>query len=341
METSATVAPLPVGVVGCGRMGRLHTRTYSQMPQATLVGVYDANPSVAAAVAVEYGCRAFTKLEELLPLVKAVTIATPTQYHAAVAETCLKARVPCLIEKPLGRDSAECAQIVAWAEQYGVPVQVGHVERFNPVVRGICKMNLQPRFLEVIRISPLTFRSLDVGVVLDMMIHDIDIVLMLAGSKMARVEASGVSVTGGAEDICNARLTFENGCVANITASRLALKTERKLRAFCPGEFVSIDFAKRTGVIVRGSESLPAVRDAARRAKAGEVADLSQLKYTDMVKVEPLIVGDADPLRAQAESFLAAVRDKHSPEVTARDGFAAVETAEKIVAAIAPEKLLG
>ena len=320
-------------------MGKLHARTYAQMPQVKLVGVCDADPAAAVATAKEYDCQAFSDLEELLPKVSAVTIATPTQFHAAVAEVCLRSGVACLIEKPLARNVAECEQIVGWSRQHGVPVQVGHIERFNPAMRAMEKLDVQPRFMEVVRISPLTFRSLDVGVVLDMMIHDLDIVLKLAGSDLARVEASGVSVVGGAEDICNARLTFENGCVANITASRLALKTERKLRAFCPGAFVSIDFGNRTGVVAHGSTNLRAVREVADRVREGQIKDLSQLKYTDLVRVEPLVIEEIDPLRAQAESFIAAVREKRSPQVPAEDGLAAVAAAERIVGAIEPQML--
>lgn len=322
-------------------MGRLHARTYAQLPQAKLVGVFDADPLAAQATAREYGCRPFSQLEELLPNVAAVTIAAPTQFHLDVAETCLRHGVACLIEKPLARNVAECEKIVGWSKEFGVPVQVGHIERFNPAMRAMQKLNVEPRFMEVIRISPLTFRSLDVGVVLDMMIHDLDIVLKLANSRLVKVDASGVSVAGGAEDICNARLTFENGCVANITASRLALKTERKVRAFCPGAFVSIDFGKRTGVVVHGSTSLRAVRETADRVRGGQIKDLSQLKYTDLVKVEPLVIEELDPLRAQAESFIAAVREKRTPEVTAEDGLAAVAAAERIVAAMEPQEVHG
>ena len=332
-------SPLPLAVIGCGRMGKLHARTYAGLPQAKLVGVFDADPLAAEATAKEYDCRPFSNLEELLSRVKAATIATPTRFHAQVAETCLKRGVACLIEKPLAFNVAECEKIVAWSKQFGVTVQVGHIERFNPAMRAMQKLNVQPRFMEVIRISPLTFRSLDVGVVLDMMIHDLDIVLKLANSRIARVDASGVSVAGGAEDICNARLTFENGCVANITASRLALKTERKLRAFCPGAFVSIDFGKRSGVVVHSSANLRNIRETADRVREGHVKDLSQLKYADLVQVEPLVIEEIDPLRAQAESFIASVREGHSPEVTAEDGLAAVAAAERIVAAMGPETL--
>jgi predicted dehydrogenase len=212
-------------------MGRLHARVYSQMPQVRLVAVSDANPDAAGAAADEFGCRAASGIDELLPQVKAVSIAVPTRFHADTAEACIRRGVACLVEKPLAKD-VEGRRIADAARRHGVTVQVGHIERFNPALRAMRNLEVAPRFIESIRISPMTFRSIDVGVVLDMMIHDIDIVLMLAQSPVRDIQAVGVSVIGQHEDICNARLTFENGCVANVTASRLALKTERKLRVF-------------------------------------------------------------------------------------------------------------
>src|SRR2546421_4196013 len=165
-------------------MGRLHARVSSQMPEIKLIGVHDASPQTAAAVAAEFNCLPSNHLNDLLPHVAAVTIATPTQSHPAAAEQCLQRRIACLIEKPLAKDAAECRRIVEWSKQTGALVQVGHIERFNPAVRALKRLNLKPRFIETSRISPLTFRSLDVGVVLDMMIHDIDIVLKLADSPL-------------------------------------------------------------------------------------------------------------------------------------------------------------
>ena len=166
------------------------------------------------------------------------------------------------LEKPLAKDVAEAKQIVEWSRRSGALVQVGHIERFNPIVRSMSKLAVRPRFIEVIRISPLTFRSIDVGVVLDMMIHDLDIVNNLVKSKVAEVRAVGVAVIGEHEDICNARVTFANGCVANMTASRLALKVERKLRVFSSDAYVSIDYQKKYGIIARKTENLSAIRDA-------------------------------------------------------------------------------
>jgi predicted dehydrogenase len=332
--------PLPVAVIGCGRMGRLHCRFYSQMPQVKLVGVYDANADTAAAVADEFGTAAFADMEALLDQVAAATVAVPTTAHPAAAKACMDKRVACLIEKPLARNVAEAQQIVDWARSADVTVQVGHIERFNPAVRAMRQMAVKPMFIEVTRISPLTFRSIDVGVVLDMMIHDIDIVLQLAGDTTAtRIDATGVSITGEAEDIANARIVFSNGCVANLTASRLALKTERKLRVFSPDAYVSVDYQKRYGIVAHRSGNLDAIRDAVARIKSGEIQDLSELNFADLVTIQELQIDDADPLRAELESFVNAVKNRSQPEVPAEDGLAAVELASRIVEAIGSPKL--
>jgi predicted dehydrogenase len=247
--------------------------------------------------------------------------------------------VACLVEKPLAKDVADGRRIVDAAARAGVAVQVGHIERFNPAVRAMARLEMAPRFIESIRISPMTFRSIDVGVVLDMMIHDIDIVLKLAGSPVADIAAVGVSVIGGHEDICNARLTFANGCVANVTASRLALKTERKLRVFSSDAYVSVDYQKRYGMVVRRTGNLDAIRETAEKIRSGELTDPSGLSYADLLHVEELQISDTEPLRAQLESFVSAVRNGTRPEVTAEDGLAAVETAIRVVEAIAPQAL--
>jgi predicted dehydrogenase len=320
-------------------MGRLHARVFSEMPQVKLVGVCDANADTAGNVAQDFKCRAFESAEALLPHVKAVTIAVPTAFHADVAIPCLKANVACLIEKPLAKDVATARLIADAAAKSGATVMVGHIERFNPAVRAMDKLQIQPGFIEVNRISPMTFRSIDVGVVLDMMIHDIDIVLRLARSKVARIDAVGVSVIGEVEDICNARLTFENGCVANITASRLALKTERRLRLFSSDAYVSLDYQKRYGIVVRRSGNLDMIRDVVAKIRRGEIQDLSDLNFKELVQIEELQIDDIEPLRAELESFLEAVTTGARPTVSLEDGLAAVETATRIVESIKPQAL--
>ena len=317
-------------------MGRLHARVYSEMSGVKLVGVFDASADTASAVADSYSCRAFATASELIEEVRAVTIAVPTAFHTELAEACLSRGRSCLIEKPLAKDVADARRIVASAQNSTAVVMVGHIERFNPVMRAMGRLEIKPRFIEVVRISPMTFRSIDVGVVLDMMIHDIDIVLRLAGSKVAKVDAIGVSVLGDVEDICNARLTFENGCVANMTASRLALKTERRMRVFSPDAYVSLDYQKKYGLVARRGKNVDAIREAAQKIRSGEITDLSELNYADLVQVEELEIDDIEPLRAELESFVAAVTGIQKPEVTVEDGLAAVETATRIVQSIAP-----
>ena len=320
-------------------MGRLHTRVYGQMPQVKLIGVYDANPEAAQAAAEQYSTRPFTDLNELLSQVQAVTIATPTITHLDLARACLTHKVPCLIEKPLAKNSAEGRQIVELSRANQTLVQVGHIERFNPAVRAMSRLGIKPRFIEVNRISPLTFRSIDVGVVLDMMIHDIDIVLSLAESKVTRVDAIGVSIIGDVEDVCNARLEFENGCVANLTASRVALKTERKLRVFSPDAYVSLDYQKKYGIVAQRSGNLEAIRSAVTKIRSGEIEDLTGLNYQDLVNIEELAIDDVEPLRAEQEAFVSAVIGGTASAISAEDGLAAVEVAERIVGAIKPQSL--
>lgn len=333
-ESGRQGSALPVAVIGCGRMGKLHARVYAQMPNVQLVGVYDANRDTADAVAAEYSTRAFGSLSELPSRLAAVTIAVPTMFHADLAEPFLRRGVACLIEKPLARDVADCRRIIEAARESRAIIQVGHIERFNPAVRAMRRLAIRPQFMEVTRISPLTFRSIDVGVVLDMMIHDIDIVLNLAGSEVTKIDAVGVSVIGEVEDICNARLTFASGCVANITASRLALKTERKLRLFSHDAYVSIDYGKRFGMVAHRSGNVDAIRDAVARIKSGEIADLTQLKFDELVNIEQLEIDDTEPIRAELDEFIDAVRNGRPSPVPAEDGMRAVEVATRIVAAI-------
>jgi predicted dehydrogenase len=309
------------------------------MPHVRLVGVYDTDEETARETARAYSTEAVSSLDALLDKVQAVTIAVPTTYHLATATPFLERGIACLIEKPIARDSTEARQILALAARYKAVVQVGHIERFNPAVRAMLELDIRPGFMEVIRISPLSFRSIDVGVVLDMMIHDIDIVLQLTRSPIMSIDAVGVSVIGEAEDICNARLRFVNGCVANITASRLSLKTERKLRIFGTDQYVSLDYQKRYGITIRKGKNVETVRRIIQQIRRGEIEDLSDLNYTELVDVQELRIEDEEPLRAELNAFMQAVRGRTKPVVTADDGLAAVEVAERIVATMTRQQV--
>jgi len=318
-------------------MGRHHARLYASAAGAELVGVVDANPERRQAIVEEYGGQACSEVEDLIRLgVDAVTIAVPTVAHRAMAEPLLRRGVACLIEKPLAPDVTESRAIAEAARLGNAVLQVGHVVRYDPVMLAVRALGMIPRFVEVDRISPMTFRSVDVGVVLDMMIHDIDLLLMLVGREPDEVHASAVNVLGDAEDVCNARLVFQATakapkCVANVTASRLALKTERKIRIIAEDMYVSADFAGRSGTVVRKTANAAQLEVVKGKLKAGE--DLSGVNFLDLVAIEPLAVGAGEPLRLQLEDFLDAVRSGRRPDVDAEAGFAAVRTAERIVAA--------
>ncbi|MCX5659864.1 MAG: Gfo/Idh/MocA family oxidoreductase [Planctomycetota bacterium] len=337
---------LDVAVVGVGRMGKHHARIYRQLPGARLAAVVDNDPDRAGATADEFGCDACGSIDELLakhPTVRAVSVAVPTAFHVQSARPLLERRIACLVEKPLAPSVAAAKELADLAVRCGATLQVGHTERFNPAVRAVAAMGIRPRFLEVDRVSPMTFRSLDVGVVMDMMIHDLDIVLMLAGSPLKRVDAVGVAVMGKHEDVCSARLTFASGCVANLTASRLALKTERRMRVFSEEAYVSLDYQKRTGVVLRKAPNAEALARVREQLESG--ADLSQLDYSELVQVDELTMdlppGEQDPLTAELTSFLNAVREGSKPEVDGEAGYAAVEAAERVVRAIAEHRWEG
>jgi predicted dehydrogenase len=330
------------GAVGVGRMGRHHARVYATLPECELVGVVDADESRREALADKHGCRGMASVDELIEAgVDACSIATPTTSHLAVAEPLLRAGVACLIEKPLAQDAMAAQRIKDIAEESGSVLMVGHIERFNPIMRAMQAstaggMEIVPRFIQVHRVSPMTFRSVDVGVVMDMMIHDLDVVLMLMGGREPdTIRAAGVSVVTEHEDICNAWLEFHTPrgvCVANLSASRLALKTERVARITGENGYVKIDFATKAGTIIRRRANELQVEEIREQLRRG--TDLTSLNWQELVNVEPLVIDDAEPIVMEIKSFLDAMRTGHPPPIDAEAGFANVRTAERIVQAI-------
>ncbi|MCE5277789.1 MAG: Gfo/Idh/MocA family oxidoreductase [Planctomycetaceae bacterium] len=325
-----------IAVVGCGRMGKLHARVISETPEAVLACVVDSNAAAANALGKQRNCPALTDAAEAVKIADAAIIAVPTSAHLAAARPFLEAGKSVLIEKPLALDPAEGEEMIALAKKSGAKMQVGHTERFNPAVVAMRKHTIKPKFIEAHRISPFTFRSADVGVVLDMMIHDIDLVLMVAGTdEVDTVHAVGVNVIGAHEDICNARLIFANGCVANITASRLAIKTERKMRIFSEEAYLSVDYAKKVGIVIEKSKNLDLIQ-MARDLDVEDVAELAQqVDYTKLLTVEELVVDDStEPLASQAKSFCRTVAGQAPPQVSAEEGLAAIRVAKRIVESI-------
>lgn len=301
------------GVIGVGHLGQHHARLYASLPGAQLVGVSDQSAERAKVVADRHGVRVFSTVDELLPHVDVVSVAVPTSGHYAVAKACLLAGKHVLVEKPLAVTPAEAQELVQLAQQKGCCLQVGHSERFNPIMALMRPHIGRPVFIECHRLSSFSERGTDVDVVLDLMIHDLDLVLSLNPGPVEEVRAAGVTVLSSSIDIANARIQFASGCVANLTSSRVSTTKMRRLRLFQKDSYVSIDFQTRHGTISR------------RQVKAGE-------KPT--VEVEQLQGGDEEPLKLQLASFLHAASTGTRPVVSGEDGAAAVAVAHQVLQAI-------
>ena len=326
-----------VAVIGVGHMGRHHARIYADLKDCELVAVVDKDFGRAKGIAAEHGGVAFASVADMTTEIDAATVAVPTVYHADVVSALMARGVDVLVEKPIAPDTVTARKMLETSRESGRILQVGHSERFNPVVQALIRMEVTPRFIETHRISPFTFRSADIGVVFDMMIHDIDIVLHLVRQREYTVDAVGVNVLSEFEDVANARVRFANDTVVNMTASRLALKTERKIRVFAPTGYLSMDYQKKSGVAIKLADNL----DLIRMAKERNFEDLSEMQaqspsldFGSMINIEPLQVDDREPLRAELESFLDSIRTRQTPAVSAEDGVAAVEMAERITEAV-------
>lgn len=325
--------PTRVAVVGVGHMGRHHARLYHELPEADLIAIVDTDSDRRSKYAKEYGVQALSSIEALPDEVQAVSVAVPTTLHRELTEQLLRRGIAVLVEKPLASTVEDAEHLLACARETGALLTVGHTERFNPVVRAISRLEIRPKYIESQRISPFRFRSADIGVVADMMIHDIDIVLHLVKSQASRVDAVGVPVLAKHEDVANARVVFENGSVANFAASRLALKTDRRIRVFCETAYLSMDFQQKSGIAITRDANLD-ILALAKDKNLDDLAQMANLDFGKMVTVEPLVIDDVEPLRAELESFLESVRTHSPPIVSAEDGVAAVRLAADIVQAM-------
>lgn len=309
-----------------GAFGRNHARIYHQLAQqgeaVRLVGVVDPDVARADAVASEFGCRAFGSVEQLVTThseVQAASVAVPTVRHLEIARALMQAGVDVLAEKPLAASLAEADELVRLAQSLNRVAQVGHLERFNPAVRATAPLITQPMFFEVHRLSMFTPRSLDVDVILDLMIHDLDVVLWLVKSPVKEIRAVGLPILSGKADIANVRLEFESGCVANFTASRVSTERVRKLRFFQPRQYISLDYGRQEVLVFSVGEPGEA---------AGTPSVNPQIKVA-----KPAIVAE-EPLQAELRSFLEAVRTRSKPLVSFEDGRRALALALDIVAAM-------
>jgi predicted dehydrogenase len=315
-----------VAVVGVGAFGRNHARIYHQLAQqgeaVRLVGVVDPDLAHADAAARDFGCRAFGSVEQLTTThseIQAASVAVPTVQHLAIARALMEAGVDILVEKPLAPSLAEADELIRLAKNLGRIGQVGHLERFNPAVRAAAPLITQPMFFEVHRLSVFTPRSLDVDVVLDLMIHDLDIVLSLVKSAVKEIRAVGLPILSGKTDIANVRMEFESGCVANFTASRVSTERVRKLRLFQPRQYVSLDYGRQDVLVFSVGDE-------------GEAAGTPSVNPQIKVAKPPIVA--EEPLQAELRSFLKSVRTRSTPLVSFEDGRRALAVALDIVAAI-------
>ncbi len=323
---------LPVAVVGVGHLGRHHARLMAGLPGARLVAVVDARAEQARAVAEPLGVPALASIEELPSEVRAVSVAVPTSLHAPVVLPLLERGLHVLVEKPMAATLDEARAMAALAADRGLVLQVGHVERFNPALSVLRELDVEPRFIEAHRLAPFTFRALDVSVVMDLMIHDIDIVLQLAGSPLKSVDAVGSRVLGSHVDIANARLSFENGCVANITASRVSFEPLRRTRVFGDDTFVSMDFGTRRAFVVRKAEGFDlGSLSSASAATIAPKASFKEFLQQGLMDLREIDMDEANPLESELSAFVAAVRGEPGPAgVPATDGLRAMEVALSI-----------
>jgi predicted dehydrogenase len=301
--------PLRIGVVGVGHLGRHHARILAALPGAQLVAVVDKNRARAEEIAAASGTRALTDYRDLVGQIDAVTIAVPTELHAEIGCAFLDARIPTLVEKPLARSLGEADALIQSAAKAGVALAVGHTERFNPAVEAARPLVTDPRFIEVHRLGTFPERSLDIDVVFDLMIHDLDVLLSLVHSEVDSIEAVGVPVLTGRVDIANARLRFSNGCIANLTASRISRDRVRKIRFFQPASYLSIDYAAQKierWTLTKAAGGMPSIQ-------GGEVA-----------------VVNAEPLERELADFIDATETGRSPNVSGADGRRALALAQAI-----------
>jgi len=320
---------IKVGVIGVGYLGKFHAEKYASMEGVDLVGVVDVIPETAAAIAEKFNTKMFTDYHELLDKVDAVSVVVPTTDHFDVSKACLEKGVDILIEKPMTVTLAEADELIAMADKRDQILQVGHLERFNPAVLAMEQHLTRPMFIESHRISVFKGRGIDVDVVLDLMIHDIDIVLSVVDSPIKTIHTVGVPVVTPSTDIANARLIFENGCTANVTVSRISMDNIRRFRIFQPGSYISVDFAKKEIMVINVDESrIKGVREMNPGA-------LSAGGYADALIPEENILRlsftDQDALETELKDFVSNVRNRTTPKVSGREGRRALAVVLQII----------
>lgn len=328
--------PIRAGVVGTGSIGRNHARILAGLPGCTLTAVYDTNATAAREVAARHATKACESLEEFTELVDAATVATPTATHLTVGKFLLERGRHVLVEKPITENAADAEALASLAADRRLVLQVGHIERFNPALSALEARLRQPRFIEVSRLSPYPGRSVEIGVVLDLMIHDLEIILHLVKSPVATIDAVGVAVLSRGEDIANVRLRFANGCVANLTASRISQEKLRKIRVFQEDAYLSLDYQNQSGYLLRLAEAEE--KESSILGKIFGVATdatiVTEFAGRRIVR-EPVEIEKEEPLRRELAAFIECARHGSAPKVGGREATAALELALEITRQVA------
>jgi predicted dehydrogenase len=323
---------LRLAVIGVGHLGKEHARILASLPEVDLVGVVDVNSDQAQLIARQCNTEAFADSASVLEHVDAAVIAVPTCAHHVTARPFLEHSIPLLVEKPLTTTVAEAEELVALAELHRTWLQVGHIERFNPAYEALLERTIQPKFVECERLGRFTGRSVDIGAVLDLMIHDIDLLLALIQAPLDDVQAIGAAVFGGHEDLVNARLTFANGCVANLTASRISPRPLRRMRVWAPEGYAKVDFARRRLTLVQPSEHVRRYGlDPRRLPPAARATIKDELFGTHLQLQEVNCHSGGDQLTRELQDFVRSVSTGKPPRVTGRDGANAIAVADRIL----------
>ena len=326
---------LNIGVIGVGHLGSLHAKMLAEIRDVSLVGVYDIDHQKAVRIAAEFNSVSYPDVDTLIASSDAVTIATPTTTHAEVARKAIDRGKHVFIEKPITQSIAEGSELCRLAADRSVLIQVGHIERFNPAILALEKYEIKPMFVESHRLAQFNPRGTDVAVVLDLMIHDIDIILSFVKFPVARVDANGVAVVSDSVDIANARLQFENGCVANVTASRISQRKMRKMRLFQKNEYISIDFSEGQAEVFRliGEDEEPHAKGTLM------LGELGSGKHKRRIVYEQPEVKEVNALKHELELFARAIREKTTPIVSGEDGKRALEVAHIIMERISQQTI--
>ena len=326
-----------IAVVGVGHLGKHHARLLKGL-DCELVGVADPTEAARAHATATFGVPAYADHRELLGKVDAVSVVVPTKLHREVATCFLEHGVDVLVEKPIARTSQDGQALVELAQRHGRVLQVGHVERFNPTLRGIASIGQSARYIESHRLAPFSFRSTDIGVVLDLMIHDLDLVLALVQSPIKSIDAFGGAVFTPAEDMASAIIKFENGAVAHLTANRVALKPLRRMRVFSREGYASLDFQTGQGMVVTKAPGWDFEQLDLDKLDRAQMGDLWKFVFDGLLRLKQLELNEGNPLQEELVAFLQCVRDRSRPLVTGEDGVAAVAAAERVLAAIASNR---